>query len=93
MDILYLLVPLSVVLVFVIVGALAWSVYSGQFDELERHGLRILDAEDGDANSPGPRAADVAPVIPGVPDAPTEGASATGNPPPSDPQGARTDRT
>jgi cbb3-type cytochrome oxidase maturation protein len=47
MDILYLLVPLSVVLVFAIVGALAWSVYNGQFDELERHGTRILDAEDG----------------------------------------------
>jgi cbb3-type cytochrome oxidase maturation protein len=68
MDILYLLVPLSVVLVFVIVGALAWSVYSGQFDELERHGLRILDAEDGGASEPG-------------------------KPPPSDPQGAPTDRT
>jgi len=43
MDILYLLVPLSIVLAFVIVGALAWSVYSGQFDDLEQQGQRILD--------------------------------------------------
>lgn len=44
MDILYLLIPLSVVLVFLIIGVFAWAVNSGQFDDLEREGERILDA-------------------------------------------------
>jgi cbb3-type cytochrome oxidase maturation protein len=47
MDILYLLVPLSIVLVFAIVGVLAWSVYSGQFDDVEQQGERILEDDDG----------------------------------------------
>jgi len=42
MDILYLLVPLSVVLVLAITGLLAWAVSTGQFDEIEREGQRIL---------------------------------------------------
>lgn len=46
MDILYVLVPLSVVLVFVIVGVLAWSVWSGQFEDIERQGERILEDDD-----------------------------------------------
>jgi cbb3-type cytochrome oxidase maturation protein len=41
-DVLYMLVPLSVVLVFAIVGVLAWSIRSGQFDDVEREGERIL---------------------------------------------------
>ncbi|MBX3607402.1 MAG: cbb3-type cytochrome oxidase assembly protein CcoS [Piscinibacter sp.] len=48
MDILYLLIPLSVVLVFLIIGVFAWAVNSGQFDDLEREGERILDAPDAD---------------------------------------------
>jgi cbb3-type cytochrome oxidase maturation protein len=46
MDILYLLIPLSVVLVLLILGVLGWSVYRGQFDDLEQEGVRILE-EDG----------------------------------------------
>jgi cbb3-type cytochrome oxidase maturation protein len=42
MDILFLLVPLSVVLVLVILGLFAWALYSGQFDNVEREGERIL---------------------------------------------------
>lgn len=45
MEILYLLVPLSVLLVFALLGLFAWSLWSGQFDDLEREGERILDAE------------------------------------------------
>jgi cbb3-type cytochrome oxidase maturation protein len=45
-DILYLLIPLSVVLVFLIIGVFAWAVNSGQFDDLEREGERILGADD-----------------------------------------------
>lgn len=52
MDILFLLIPMSVVLVLVIMGVFAWAIQSGQFDDLEREGGRILEAErppvDGD---------------------------------------------
>ncbi|MFT3777695.1 MAG: cbb3-type cytochrome oxidase assembly protein CcoS [Ottowia sp.] len=43
MDILYLLIPLSVVLVFFILGALWWAIHRGQFDDVDREGERILE--------------------------------------------------
>ena len=46
MDILYLLVPLSVVLVFVIGVVFWWSLKSGQFEDLEGEGFRILTDDD-----------------------------------------------
>lgn len=46
MDILYLLIPLSVVLVFAI-GAVFWfALRSGQFDDLEAPGFTILLDDD-----------------------------------------------
>lgn len=42
MDILYLLVPLSVVLALLILLALWWAVYRGQFESVEQEGERIL---------------------------------------------------
>ncbi|TSE18996.1 ccoS: cytochrome oxidase maturation protein, cbb3-type [Tepidimonas alkaliphilus] len=42
MEILYLLVPLSVVLVLLIIGVFWWALQSGQFDNVEREGERIL---------------------------------------------------
>ena len=46
MEILYILVPLSVVLVFA-VGAVFWlAVKSGQFDDLEGPALKILTDDD-----------------------------------------------
>ena len=42
MDILYLLVPLSVVLVFLIGGVFWLALKSGQFDDLEGPGLGII---------------------------------------------------
>ena len=47
MEILYLLIPLSVVLVFAIAIAFWWSVKSGQFDDLEGPGFKILMDDDG----------------------------------------------
>ena len=44
MDILYLLIPMSAVLVLVILGVFAWALHGGQFDDLEQHGEQILDA-------------------------------------------------
>lgn len=46
MDILYLLVPLSVVLVFLIGAGFWWSLRSGQFDDLDGPGYRILMDDD-----------------------------------------------
>ena len=43
MDILFLLIPLSVVLVLLILAALWWAVHTGQFEEIEIEGARILD--------------------------------------------------
>ncbi len=44
MDILFLLVPLSVLLALGVMGILAWAVWSGQFEELDSEGQRILAA-------------------------------------------------
>jgi cbb3-type cytochrome oxidase maturation protein len=45
-DILYLLIPLSLVLVFLIGALFWWSLRSGQFDDLEGPAHRILQDED-----------------------------------------------
>ena len=47
MDILYLLIPMSAVLVLGILGVFAWALQGGQFDDLEQHAEQILctDAE------------------------------------------------
>jgi cbb3-type cytochrome oxidase maturation protein len=51
MDILYLLVPLSVVLVFLIGAVLWFALYSGQFDDLESPAMRILADDDSSGKS------------------------------------------
>jgi len=45
MDILYLLIPLSAVLVLAILGVFAWALHGGQFDDLEQHGNQILEPD------------------------------------------------
>jgi cbb3-type cytochrome oxidase maturation protein len=42
MDILYLLIPLSVILVLLILLGLWWAIHKGQFDALDQEGERIL---------------------------------------------------
>jgi len=42
MEILFVLVPLSVVLVLLIIAGLWWAVERGQFDDIEQEGERIL---------------------------------------------------
>jgi cbb3-type cytochrome oxidase maturation protein len=46
MDILYLLIPMSAVLVLLILGVFGWALHRGQFDDVEREGERILQ-DDG----------------------------------------------
>jgi cbb3-type cytochrome oxidase maturation protein len=49
MDVLYTLIPLSIALVFVVIAVLCWAVFSGQFDDIEAQGARILEDEEGNA--------------------------------------------
>lgn len=51
MDSLYLLIPISVVLVFVIGVLFWWFVKSGQFDDMEGPAYRILMDDDQPARS------------------------------------------
>jgi cbb3-type cytochrome oxidase maturation protein len=43
MDILFLLIPLSVLLALAVMALLGWAVWSGQFEDMEVEGRRILD--------------------------------------------------
>jgi cbb3-type cytochrome oxidase maturation protein len=52
MDSLYLLLPLSVLLVLALIGVFAWALHSDQFDDLEREGWRVLEDEPPVAQSP-----------------------------------------
>ena len=56
MDILFLLIPLSALLVLAILGVFAWALDSGQFDDLEQQGAWILEAGGADL-APGQAAA------------------------------------
>lgn len=52
MEILYILVPLSVFLVFIIAAVFWWSLRSGQFEDLEGPGYRILMDDDSQSSNP-----------------------------------------
>ena len=65
MESLYLLIPVSVVLVFLIGLVFWWSLRNGQFDDMEGPAYRVLmdndkvPEEDGEATKPpGPKAGD-----------------------------------
>ena len=49
MEILYLLVPLSAVLVLLIIAVFGWALTRGQFDDLEDECRRILDDDQATA--------------------------------------------
>lgn len=46
MEVIYILIPISLVLLAVIVGVFLWSVRSGQFDDMEGPAYRILMDDD-----------------------------------------------
>jgi cbb3-type cytochrome oxidase maturation protein len=46
MESLYLLIPLSALLVLAILAIFGWALNRGQFEDLDREGERILDDED-----------------------------------------------
>jgi cbb3-type cytochrome oxidase maturation protein len=43
MDILFILIPLSVVMALIVLVGLWWAVYRGQFEDIEEEGQRILE--------------------------------------------------
>jgi cbb3-type cytochrome oxidase maturation protein len=42
MEIMWLLIPLSTVLVLLVIGVFGWALHRGQFEDLEDEGARIL---------------------------------------------------
>lgn len=46
MDIIFLLIPLSLILIGAIIWALFWAIRSGQFDDMEGPAHRILMDDD-----------------------------------------------
>lgn len=46
MQSLYLLIPISLAFVAIAIGIFYWAVKSGQYDDLEREGERILFDDD-----------------------------------------------
>lgn len=45
MDILFLLIPVSVLLALAVMAVLCWAVWAGQFEDMELEGRRILETE------------------------------------------------
>ncbi|NCS66065.1 MAG: cbb3-type cytochrome oxidase assembly protein CcoS [Hydrogenophilales bacterium CG03_land_8_20_14_0_80_62_28] len=52
MDILYLLIPISLVLVAFIALILLWAVRNGQFEDMEGPAYRILMDDDSPVSNP-----------------------------------------
>ncbi|WP_153115247.1 cbb3-type cytochrome oxidase assembly protein CcoS [Rhodocyclus tenuis] len=77
METLYLLIPVSVILVFFVGLAFWWSLRSGQFDDLDGPAYRVLmDDDRGKEQGAGPstESADAAPAA--APPAPPDTAAA-----------------
>jgi cbb3-type cytochrome oxidase maturation protein len=49
MDILYLLIPVSVVIVFAIGAIFWWAISAGQFDELDEEGKKVVEDRDSES--------------------------------------------
>ena len=52
MEVIYTLIPVMILIGLILVGLLIWSVKSGQYDDLEGDGNRIL-MDDDDPRLPG----------------------------------------
>lgn len=48
MEVVYLLIPISLVVVVVIIAVLFWAIRSGQYDDMEGPKHRILMDDDAD---------------------------------------------
>lgn len=70
MESLYLLIPISVFLVFLIGLIFWWSLRSGQYDDMEGPAYRLL-MDDRD-ELPAGKASDAVPTVQGAPDSAAE---------------------
>ncbi len=52
MNVLYLILPLALLIVFIAVGAFVWAARRGQFDDLETPAMRALHDDVGDQRAP-----------------------------------------
>jgi cbb3-type cytochrome oxidase maturation protein len=52
-DSLYLLIPVALIFVAIAIRLLLWAIDSGQYEDLDKEGWRILN-DDAEANSPTP---------------------------------------
>jgi len=50
MEIIYLLIPLSLILLAAAIWAFFWAIKSGQFDDLDSPALSILDDTEAQQN-------------------------------------------
>lgn len=57
MESLYLLLPMSVLLVLGLIALFAWALDAGQFEDLEREGWRAVEGSACDRVDPGQAAA------------------------------------
>lgn len=49
-EVLYLLIPLSLLFIALIAGVLVWAIQSGQYDDLDRAGHDLLMDDDETSN-------------------------------------------
>lgn len=54
MTVIYILIPLSLVLLSLAVWAFFWAVRNDQFDDLDTPAMDILDDDEAEARSPKP---------------------------------------
>lgn len=54
MDILFLLIPLSIIILIVAIWMFIWAVKSGQFEDMEGPAYRIIMDDDNDPMIPRP---------------------------------------
>jgi cbb3-type cytochrome oxidase maturation protein len=71
MEVMWLLIPLSAVLVLLVIAVFGWALHRGQFEDLEDEGARILL----DEAAPAPAVMARSPAIP-VPPHPNAAAEA-----------------
>ncbi|MAT50010.1 MAG: cbb3-type cytochrome oxidase assembly protein CcoS [Porticoccaceae bacterium] len=58
MESLYLLIPLSLIVLLIAVAIFVWAVNSGQYDDVDREGERILFDDDNRFEKPKPPESD-----------------------------------
>lgn len=72
MEILYLLIPVSILFLLVAVAAFVWAVKNGQFEDMEGPAYRIIMDDDNDPLIPPPPGQKKAPESGKLPESASE---------------------